>query len=219
MLIGEMLLLVVAVLVMIGAVKKITARLGLNDYVTTFFIFVIVLLNARGGVRLSDNYALYLGGVLSVIVATYILLSRIERISDLVGAALSALGCAGIAFTYTTHFSTVTILDPRLLAILLSLLIGLWCACTAKRTFSSCLYSATTGGFLGVTLYQTIIQNGGNIGGNYSFAVMWFGAIFGILIQYLLTHLLQAVNSPRANSYFEAGAMAEERDEDKKEKK
>lgn len=212
MLLGEMLLLVVAVLVMIGAIKRITARLGLNDYVTTFLIFVIVLLNARGGIRLSDRYSLYLGGVLSVIVAIWILLIRSERFSDVILAFFSALGSAGIAFSYTMHFSAFTFIDPRLLAVLLSLLIGLWAACSARRTFSSCLFSATAGVFLGVTLYQTIVRMRGNIGGSYCFTLMWFGAIFGILIQYLLTYMMQAVKSPRGNIYFEASEMADEKE-------
>ena len=215
MLIGEMVLLVVAVFVMIGAAKGITARLGLNDYLTAFFIFVIVLLNVRGGVRLTAEYSLSLGGVLSVIVAFYTLFHRSEKGTDLLLAILSALGCAGIAFAYTLHFSVSQPLDARLLVVLLSLLVGLWCAFSAKRTFAACLFSAIVGSFIGVSLYQIFFQNSGNIGGNYSFTLMWSGAIFGLLIQYLLTVMLRAVKSPRANSYFEAGEMQEE-ERDKK---
>ena len=203
-------MLVVAVFVMIGAVKGITARLGLNDYITAFFIFLIVLLNVRGGIRLTESFSLSLGGVLSVVIAFFILFRQGGKGADKFLAMLSALGCAGIAFAYTSHFTYTVSLDSRLLAALLSLLIGLWCAFSAKRTFSACLFSAIVGSFLGVTLYQIFVRKSGNIGGNYSFAVMWFGAIVGILIQYLLTVMLRAVKSPRANSYFEAGEMVEE---------
>ena len=210
MLLGESALLVISVLVMLGTVKKITARLGMNDYVTAFFIFVIVLLNVRGGVKLTNDYSLSLGGVLSVVVACYVLVRRSERGSDLLFASLSAIGCAGIAFAYTLHFTTVLSLDPRILASLLALLIGLWCAFSARRTFAACLFSSIIGAFLGVTIHQIIFLKSGNIGGSYAFAVMWLGAIFGIVIQYLLTVMLRSIKSPRANSYFEAGEMSDE---------
>ena len=216
MIMGEMTLLVVAVLVLSGASKGITARLRMNDYVTAFCIFVIVLLNVRGGVKLTSDYSLALGGVFSIVVAIYTLIRRSEKVSDVFFALLSAVGCAGIAFAYTLHFSSVFPLDKRLLATLLSLLLGLWCAFSARRTFSSCLFSALIGGFVGVTTYQIIFLKGGKIGGNYTFAVMWLSAIFGLLIQYLLTVLLRAVKSPRADSYFEAGALAEEDTDQKK---
>ena len=210
MLLGESALLAASVLVMLGMVKKITARLGMNDYVTSFFIFLIVLLNVRGGVRLTNSFSLSLGGTLSVIVACYILIRRSEKGSDFLFALLSAIGCAGIVFAYTLHFSTVLCLDPRILATLLALLVGLWCAFSARRTFAACLFSSIIGAFLGVTIYQVFFRKSGNIGGSYAFAVMWLGAIFGIVIQYLLTVMLRSIKSPRANSYFEAGEMSDE---------
>ena len=120
------------------------------------------------------------------------------------------LGCAGIAFAYTMHFWGTVGLDPKILAPLLSLLLALWCAFSARRTFASCLFSSLTGGFLGITLYLVFLEKHGNIGGGYTFCVMWLSAIFGLTIQYLLTVMMRAVNSPRANSYFEAGEMTEE---------
>ena len=136
MILGEMTLLVVAVLVLSGASKGITARLRMNDYVTAFYIFVIVILNVRGGVKLTRDYSLALGSVFSLFVAIYTLIRRSEKASDVFFALLSAVGCAGIAFAYTLHFSSVFPLDKRLLATLLSLLLGLWCAFSARRTFS-----------------------------------------------------------------------------------
>ena len=219
MYLGEMVLLVAAVLVMTGLVKGITARLGFNDYVAAFTIFVIVLLNVRGGIPISERFRLSLGGILSLVVAFYTLIRKSDKASDLFFALLSALGCAGIVFAYSLHFTETLPLDPRLLAFLLSLLVGLWCAFSARRTFSSCLFSSLTGGFLGGTLYLTILVKHGNIGGNYTFAVMWLGALFGLMIQYALTVMLRAVKSPRADSYFEAGEMADEEKREEKEKK
>ncbi len=210
MLIGEMCLLVAAVLVMTGLVKGITARLYVNDFFASFIIFVIVLLNVRGGIRLTGSFSLYLGGVLSVLVSLYAFIRRSEKASDyalgLIGAAFSA----AIAFVYTMVFTAVKNLDMRLVALILSLLSGVFCALFSKRTFASCLFTSVTGNFLGITLYQIIIQKSGEIGGDYSFSVMWMSAIFALFLQYLLAYAMRAVNSPRANTFFEAGEMKEE---------
>ena len=216
MILGEMALLVTAVFVMCGVAKGITSRLRMNDYVTTFLIFVIVLLNVRGGVKLTESYSLSLGSILSVIVGSYTMIRRSDTLSEGIFALLSAAGCAGIVFAYSAHFLGEIKLDPRLVASLLSLLVGLWCAFAARRRFSSCLFAALFGGFLGSTLYLILFEKHGNIGGNYTFAVMWLGAIAGLVIQYLLTVLLRAVKSPRADSYFEAGEMKEEEKPEKR---
>ena len=56
MYLGEMALLVASALVMTGLAKGITARLKLNDFAATFLIFVIVLLNVRGEIKMTENY-------------------------------------------------------------------------------------------------------------------------------------------------------------------
>lgn len=215
MYIGEMSLLITAVLVMTGLVKGITEKLHINDYIATFTIFLIVLLNVRGGIKLTRDFSLAIGGVLSLLVGFYVLIRRSEKASDILFALLSMAGAAGIAFVYTLHFSSTVRLDPRLLAVLLALLIGLWSAFAARRTFASCLFSATVGSFIGVTIWQIFFRKSGNIGGSYSFAVMWLGAIFGLGLQYLLTKMMRAIKSPRADVYFEAGELKEESDEKK----
>ena len=209
MYIGEMVLLVVSAILLVGLAKGITARLHLNDYAAVFLIFVIVLLNVRGGIQ-AGKFRLGLGGFLSVILSIILLIRRSEKASDVGFALLSMLGCAGIAFAYTMHFLGNVGLDPRLVAPLLSLLLALWCAFSARRTFASCLFSALTGGFLGIFCYLFFLEKRGNIGGDYCFCVMWLSAIFGLTIQYLLTVMMRAVKSPRANTYFEAGEMTEE---------
>ena len=210
MYLGEMALLIVSVLVMTGLVKGITSRLRLNDFTASFMIFVIVLLNLRGGISLRKDLSLSLGGVLSLVVAFYVLIAKHENRQEVLLSIGAAIIAAAIAFVYTLHFSENERLDPRLLAALLSLLLGLWCAIAAKRTFSSCLFSSVTGGFIGVTIYLLFFRKSGNIGGSYSFAVMWLSAIFGLGLQYLLSIMLRAINSPRADSYFEAAEMEEE---------
>ena len=216
MYLGELTLLATAALVMTGLAKGITARLRLNDFAASFLIFVIVLLNVRGGVRLNERYSLALGGVLSVLVSIYMLIKRSERSSDVLLAFLSMLGNAGIVFAYSLHFLEATSLDPKALSALLSLLAGLWCAFAARRTFASCLFAAVTGGFVGATFYLIFFRMSGNIGGSYSFSTMWLTAVFGLTIQYLLSIMMRATKIPRADVYFEA---AELMDEDKKSKK
>ena len=207
MLLGEMCLLVAAVLVMTGLAKKITARLYINDFIATFSIFLIVLLNVRGGIGLGRGYALYLGGALSVLLSFYAFIRRTEKPSDALFGIIGCLTEAGIAFLYTYVFSSVW--DAGILAFLLSILSGVWCALVSKRTFASCLFAANVGGFIGITLYLIFVKKGGEIGGTYTFAVMWMSAIFGLLIQHLLALTMRAVNSPRAQNFFEAGEMRE----------
>ena len=210
MYLGEMTLLIIAVLVMTGLARGITTRLGLNDIVTSVSIFLIVLLNVRGGISIGKDFSLSLGGVLSILLCTYTFIRRKEKASDLLAGFLSMLGCAGISFLYTFHFLSVVQLDPRLLAALLSLLVGLWSALAARRTFASCLFSSVAGSFFGITIYLIFFRKSGNIGGNYTFAVMWIGATVGLLLQYLFAMMMRVTKSPRANSYFEAGEMQEE---------
>ena len=217
MYLGEMALLVVSVPILIGMVKGITARLRINDYIASVAIFLIVLLNVRGGIRIGERFSLSLGGLISLPLCTFIMIKRSEKASDVFYAMLSMLGVAGITFLYSLHFLEVTSLDPRLIAFLLSLVVGLWCAFSARRTFSSCLFSAVVGSFVGITPYLIFIRKNGNIGGSYTFAVMWMGALLGMIIQYLLTYMMRAIKSPRADSYFEAGEMKEETEEGKKE--
>lgn len=207
-------LLITAAITMTGLAKGVTARLKLNDFAASFLIFVIVLLNVRGGVRLNENYTLSLGGVLSVLISAYMLVKRSELARDVVLALLSMIGNAGIVFAYSLHFLETAPLNPQLLSALLSVLCGLWSAVTARRTFASCLFSAVTGGFLGATAYLIFFRMHGNIGGSYSFSTMWLSAIFGLTIQYLLSLMIRTVKSPRSNVYFEAGELM---DEDKKE--
>ena len=216
MYLGELTLLIVAALVMTGLAKGVTARLKLNNYVASFLIFVIVLLNVRGGVKLNGNYTLSLGGVLSVVTSTYIVIKRSERGSDIFFAVISMLGNAALVFAYSLHFLSSTSLDPKLLSALLSLLAGLWCAFAAKRTFAACLFCAVTGGFVGVTLYLIFFRMSGNIGGSYCFSTMWLSAVFGLTIQYLVSVLMRTTKSTRANSYFEAAELMEEDEQEKK---
>ena len=209
MYLGEMALLIVSILVMTGLAKGITERLRFNEFAAAFLIFLIVLLNVRGSVRLTRDFSLSLGGVLSVLVGFYTLFKRADEGRDVLLGLLSMIGTAGIAFLYSYFFLEQAPMDPRLLATLLSLLTGLWCAVSAKRTFSSCLFSALVGSFIGIAAYQIFFRKSGNIGGSYAFTVMWFSAIVGLVLQYLFTMMMRAVNSPRANSYFEAGEMKE----------
>jgi len=218
MYIGEMTLLVVAVLVMTGLARGITARLFMNDFAATFMIFLIVLLNVRGGITLTKSFTLSVGGALSVVVCTYAMIRRSEKGSDLLSAILAMAVDAGIVFIYSAHFLPMSAIDPRVLATLLSLIVGLWSAVAARRTFASCLFSSVTGSFLGATLYLLFLRKSGNIGGNYTFTVMWLGAIFGLLLQYLLSLVTRGTRSPRANTSFEAGEMAEEEDEEERPK-
>lgn len=215
MYLGELALLISSTLILTGAARGITGRLRLNDFAASFIIFVIVLLNVRGAIALSGKYTLSLGGILSVIVSIYMMIARSERGSDILFAFLSMLGNAGIVFAYSLHFLTSTGIDPRALSALLSLLSGLWCAFAAKRTFASCLFSAITGGFLGTGAYLLFFAKSGNIGGSYSFSTMWLSAIFGLTIQYLLSIMMRATKSPRADSYFEAGELMESEESDK----
>ena len=217
MYLGEMALLVVSALVMTGLVKGVTSRLRLNDFAASFLIFVIVLLNVRGSVKLGRGFSLSLGGVLSVIASVYMIAKRSETAEDIVFALLSMLGNAGIVFAYSMHFLESTAIDPRALSALLSVLAGLWCAFAARRTFASCLFSAVTGGFIGTTIYLIFVRMRGNIGGYYAFSTMWLTAIFGLTIQYLTTVMMRAIKSPRAQSYFEAAELME--DDDKMGKK
>ncbi len=214
MYLGEMALLIASALILTGAARGITGRLRLNDFAAAFIIFVIVLLNVRGSITLSGTYSLALGGVLSVIVSIYMMIARSEKASDIIYAVLSMIGNAGIVFAYSLHFLNSTSIDPRLLSTLLSLLSGLWCAFAARRTFASCLFAAITGGFLGVGAYILFFAKSGNIGGSYSFATMWLSAIFGLTIQYLLSIMMRATKSPRADHYFEAGELMESEDKE-----
>ena len=216
MLIGEMCLLIAAVFVMIGLAKGITARLYVNDFVASFVLFLIVLLNIRGGISVGKGYTLSLGGILSVPIALYCLLKRAEKASDILTAALSALVTAGLAFLYFYHFREETSFGTPQIILFASLPIGVWCAVTARRTFASCLFSAVVGGFLGITLYQILVIRGGDIGGGYAFSVMWTGALVGLILQYLFTFLLRATGNPRASTYFEAGEMKETSEENEK---
>ena len=216
MYLGEMALLILSALILTGLARAVTARLALNDFVATFLIFVIVLLNVRGGIKLTERYSIGLGGVLSVIVSVYMAIARRERPSDLIFAVISMLGNAAIVFAYTLHFLNQTSIDPRALSALLSLLSGVWCALAARRTFAACFFAAITGGFLGTTLYLLFFQNNGYIGGSYAFSTMWLSAIFGLTIQYLFTFMMRAIKSPRANSYFEAGELMEKEDNETK---
>ena len=215
MYLGEMALLLTATVVMTGLAKGITARLRLNDFTASFLIFTIVLLNLRGGVKLSGAYSLALGGVLSVLASIYIVIGRSERPADLLFAVISMIGNAGIVLVYSMHFLGSGILSSKALSALLSILTGLWCAFAARRTFASCLFAAVTGGFLGTTIYYIFLRKSGYIGGSYAFSTMWLSAIFGLTIQYLFSIMMRATHSPRADSYFEAGEMMEE---EKKEK-
>ena len=217
MILGEMALLASSALILIGLARGITGRLGVNDFAASFLIFVIILLNVRGGVTLTQGFTLSLGGVLSVIVCLYMVIARSEKTSDFLFATLSMLGNAGIVFVYTLHFLRATSIDPMALSALLSVLAGLWCAFAARRTFASCLFAAVTGGFLGTTIYLIFFQKSGNIGGSYAFATMWLSAIFGLTIQYLLSIMMRATKSPRTDSYFEAGELMEKEDEDEAE--
>ena len=216
MYLGELSLLVAAAVVMTGLAKGITSRLKLNDFAASFLIFVIVLLNVRGGIKIG-KFSLALGGVLSVAASVYILIRRSEKASDVLFAVISMLGNAGLVFAYTLHFLEDAPLDPKALSALLSVLSGLWCAFAARRTFASCLFAAVTGGFIGSALYLIFFRMSGNIGGSYSFSTMWLSAIFGLTIQYLLTVMMRAVKNPRANAYFEAGKMMDEEDKKQKE--
>ena len=216
MLLGEMCLLVAAVLVMTGLAKKITAKLYINDFIATFSIFLIVLLNVRGGIGIGRGFFLYLGGLLSVLLSVYAFIRRTEKTSDALFGIFGCLTEAGIAFLYTYVFSPLW--NEEILALLLSLLSGVWCALVSKRTFASCLFSANVGSFLGVTLYLIFVQKGGEIGGTYSFAVMWMSAIFGLMIQHLLALTMRAENSPRAQTFFEAGEMMEKEEKSDKNK-
>ena len=216
MYLGEFTLLITAALVMTGLAKGITARLCINDFAASFLIFVIVLLNVRGGVKLNERYSLALGGVLSVLVSIYMLVRRSERPTDIVLAIVSMLGNAGIVFAYSLHFLETTNIDPKALSALLSLLAGLWCAFAARRTFAACLFAAVSGGFLGATLYLIFFRMSGNIGGSYSFSTMWLTAIFGLTIQYLITVMMRATKSSRADVYFEAAELIDEDDKNKK---
>ena len=212
MLLGEMCLLVAAVLVMTGLAKKITARLYINDFIATFLIFTIVLLNVRGGIGIGENYSLYLGGALSVLLTVYAFARRTERPSEILAGLFGAASEAGIAFLYTFVFFSAWSMRPQILALLLSLLSGVWCALASKRTFASCLFSSVTGAFIGITLYQIFVKKSGAIGGEYAFAVMWMSAIFGLLVQHLLAMTMRETNSPRASTFFEAGEMEENQD-------
>ena len=216
MYLGEMALLTASVLVMTGLVKEITARLGFNDFTAAFMIFLIVWLNVRGSVRLTEAYSLSVGGVLSVLAVTFSLFRRSESGKDLLLSFFSLVGTVAITFVYSLEFLERTSLDPRTLATLLSIPTGLWCALSGKRTFATCLFSAVTGGFLGIMFYQLFFRKSGNIGGSYAFTVMWFSALFGLILQYLLTAMMRAVKSPRADSYFEAGEMRDEEEEKEK---
>ena len=214
MYLGELSLLVVAAIVMTGLAKGVTARLRLNDFAASFLIFVIVLLNVRGGVKLGA-FSLSFGGVLSVVASIYMLLRRSEEAKDVLFAVIAMLCNAGIVFAYSLHFLQSVPLDPKLLSAALSLLAGVWCAFSAKRTFAACLFAAVTGGFIGTTVYLIFFRMSGNIGGSYSFSTMWLTAVFGLTIQYLTTLMMRAVKSPRANAYFEAGELMEEKKEKK----
>ena len=212
-----MALLMASVLVMTGLVKGITARLGFNDFSAAFVIFLMVLLNVRGGVKLTKSFTLSLGGILSVAASTFALFKRSESGKDILLALFSLTGTIALTFAYSLHFLESIPTDPHALAPLLAIPTGLWCALSGKRTFATCLFSAVTGGFIGVGLYQIFFRKSGNIGGSYAFTVMWFSAFFGLALQYLLTVMMRAVKSPRADSYFEAGEMKEE--EEKEENK
>ena len=216
MYVGEMALLIASALVMTGLARGVTSGLRLNDFVTAFLIFVIVLLNVRGGIKLTEEYSLGLGGVLSVLVSIYILIARKERASDILFALISMLGNAAIVFVYSLHFLSATSLDPRALSVLLSVLAGLWCAFAARRTFAACLFAAITGGFIGTSVYLIFFQNSGYLGGSCSFSTMWLTAIFGLTIQYLLSWMMRAIKSPRADTFFEAGELMEKEDQNKK---
>ena len=216
MYLGEMALLITSALIMTGLASGVTRRLHLNDFVASFLIFVIVILNIRGGVRLGNHYSLALGGVLSVFVSIYMMIARRERTGDIILAVISMLGNAGIVFLYTLHFYGATYLDPRALSALLSVLAGLWCALAARRTFAACLFAAITGGFLGTMFYLVFFRNSGNIGGSYSFSTMWLTAIFGLTIQYLLSLLVRSAKNSRTDVYFEAGELMDEENEEEK---
>ena len=218
MYLGEMALLITSAVIMSGLARGVTGRLRLNDFVACFLIFVIVLLNVRGGVKINRDFSIALGGILSVAASIYIVIAKGERAEDLLFALISMIGNAGIVFVYTLHFSN-TSLDPRALSALLSILAGLWCAFAARRTFAACLFAAVTGGFIGTTLYLIFFRKSGIIGGNYSFSTMWLTAIFGLTIQYLLSVMMRAVKSPRANSYFEVGEMMDQEEKQEKEQK
>ena len=214
MLIGEMCLLIASVLILIGLAKGITSRLYVNDYIAVFAIFVIVLLNVRGGIELTAGYRLFLGGALSVILAVYCMIKRAETAGDVIRALFSALVTAAVAFTYFLQFSAENA-PIGYIVLLATLPIGLWSAISARRTFASCLFSALVGGFIGITLYQVLIRKGGDIGGDYAFAVMWLGTLLGLVVQYLLTYLLRVTKNSRASSYFEAGEMQDISDDNK----
>jgi len=214
MLIGEMCLLIASVLILIGSAKGITARLYVNDYIAVFSIFVIVLSNVRGGIAITENYRLFIGGVLSVLLAAYCLIKRSDTSGDILIALFSALVTAGIVFVYFLQFSAEKT-DIKLIILLSTLPVAVWSALSARRTFASCLFSALVGSFVGITLYQISILQRGDIGGGYSFAVMWVATLLGLVLQYLFTFLLRATKDPRANSYFEAGEMVENSDEKK----
>ena len=209
-----MCLLIASVFIMIGAAKGITSRLYVNDYVAVFFIFLIVLLNVRGGISLTADHRLFLGGAFSVLLSAYCLIKRSDTVGDALHGILSALVSAAMAFLYFWRFSEGKT-SPALLILLPAVPIAVWSAISAKRTFASCLFSAVVGSFIGITIYQLFLQKGGDIGGGYAFAVMWVGGLLGPVIQYLLTFLLRVTNNPVANSYFEAGEMQEISDEDK----
>jgi len=214
MIIGEMCLLIAATVILIGLAKGITARLYVNDHVAVFMIFVIVLLNVRGGIELGGNFRLFLGGALSVVLSVLFLAKRAETPFDAVYAMVAMLVNVGITLLYSLHFTDVVRLDMRLLAVLLSLLVGVWSAVAPKRTFASCLFTAVTGSFIGITLWQILFRKGGDIGGSYAFAVMWLGALIGVLVQYLFSFVLRMTRHPRANSLFEAGELKEKEAEE-----
>ena len=208
MYVGEISLLIVSVLVITGLANGILSKLRLNNYATTFLIFVIVLLNVRGNLPIG-TYSLSLGGVLSVVIAILLLLQKNERGSDILLAIVVMLVNAGITFAYTMHFSENVPIHKQLLAVLLSLLSGLWCAAAAKRSFPACFFAAITGGALGVSLYYFFFRKSGNIGGNYMFAVMWLSAIFGLTLAYLLGIMTRATKTIRADVYYEASELKE----------
>ena len=215
MILGETTLLIAVLLILSGAAKGITRRLRVNDYIASFFLLVILLLSIRGNIKLAKGFTLSLGSVLSLIVGSINLATNIKGGKALPKVVFSTLASSAIVFIYSLHFSENVTLDPRLLILLLSLLVGVWCALSSGSVLPCCLFSALWGSFVGSTLFLVFFLKSGNIGGNYTFSLMWIAAISGLIIRLLLDRLFAQTKSPRSYVYYEADGMEENQNKEK----
>ena len=211
MILAETTLIVAVLLVMSGAVRGITRKLGANDYTAAFLVLLILLLNLRGNIKASERFTLSLAAVFSLFVGLFTLATNAEKGKAIPKALFSTLGSSAIVFAYSLCFLGRVKLDPNLVALLLSLLLGLACALFAGRNYSICLFSALWGAFGGSTLHLIFFLKSGNIGGNYTFSVMWIGAISGLLLCHLFDRFFATTKSPRPYVYYEADRMKDEK--------